>query len=168
MNPLLFVNEALEARDHAFRTVTNCVLDPALAPGVAATMFEPPNVNLCEVQLDAARQEWDDLAVLGMAAAFEARVKEYLLQQVEVSASSYRAAIDNWLTRRIEDSPLSRLGELFKPPVTKAMLDDVDRIRTYRNWVAHGRATHRRPAYLVTPQLAFTTLTGFLATAGLI
>lgn len=49
--------------------------------------------------------------------------------------------------------------------VSKNLVEQVDQVRKYRNWVAHGR--RKRPEHNVSPQQAFERLKEFLAAVGI-
>jgi hypothetical protein len=166
-NPLIFISDALVITKDAFRVARACA-DFHFSSGVAGTQFDPPDLGLADTLIEVANAELDDLIVLGMVASFEAHLKKYITSRLRIDSGAYQSEIDTWLTDRIENAPLYRIDGIFKPPVTQSMIDDVDDVRKYRNWVAHGRLASRKPARTVNPDLAYNILTHFMATAGII
>jgi len=165
-NPLTPLRDALATIEDSFRIARACALTKN-APPVAGTQFDPPDIAMADVLIGVTRLELEDLFVLAMTASFEARVKEFLKSQIAVTPGSYHARIEKWIHGEVETAPLRGLARIFKPPVTRAMIEDADTIREYRNWVAHGR-TRRKPASLVTPSFAYNALTSFMTTSNII
>ncbi|MCX7015125.1 MAG: hypothetical protein NTW86_21660 [Candidatus Sumerlaeota bacterium] len=166
-NPLVVIREALDITDDAFEVARACA-GLGYAQGVAGTQFEPPDPGYADTLKEFAKSELDDLIVLAMAASFEAHLKAFLQSRLKATPGANAAKIEKWLAGQIESSPLRDIGAVFSPAVTPVMIRDLEAVRTYRNWVAHGRMTSRRPSRDVTPSLAFSILTGFMAAAGII
>jgi hypothetical protein len=166
-NPLTPINDALTIAEDSFRVARACSVLGVSGP-VVGTLFDPPDLSYADYLIEHARPELDDLFVMAMTASFEARLKEFLGSRANITAGPYKAKIEKWLFGQIESAPLYKIGDVFKPPVTKRMIDDVEAIRKYRNWVAHGRMANRRPSKTVVPSLAYNALTSFMASAGLI
>ena len=170
-NPLTPLNDALSIVEDSFRVALACAdagkADEEKAALVAGTKFSPPDVDWAEVQIGVTKLELEDLFVLAMTSCFEARVKEFVKSQTSIAVGEYRAEIEKWLYGEIESAPLYGLAKIFKPPVTPMMIKDIESIRKYRNWVAHGRA-YPGPAIAVTPSFAYNTLTTFMTTANII
>ena len=107
---------------------------------------------------------FDDVAVLVLFSVFEAQVRSHLLAEVrsEVDAIRHpalRLAATDALTA-IEDGSFFRVLEPFKSPELAGLVEEVNQVRRYRNWVAHGRRSARPPD--VTPKNAFERLDRFL------
>jgi hypothetical protein len=114
----------------------------------------------------------DDLAVVVLFSVFESRVRDYLIEQISPQAFSLtdpilKEAADDAIQgvkegsyyRRILD-PLKKQGRVSADLVTQ-----VDQVRDYRNWVAHGRRD--APRNNVTPEIAYERLNEFLAALGI-
>jgi hypothetical protein len=105
----------------------------------------------------------DDLAVLVLFSVFESLVRERILLDIQ----NQRGAIDNAHLLHIIDDALdgiekgsfSRILELFKG-LNPNLVEDVNQVLRYRNWVAHGKRT-AQPAY-VAPDVAHDRLRRFL------
>jgi hypothetical protein len=59
----------------------------------------------------------------------------------------------------IQSGSFGRVTERFKS-MDPNLVEEVNQVRIYRNWVAHGRRTERPAA--VTPEKAYDRLTRFL------
>jgi hypothetical protein len=110
----------------------------------------------------------DDLAVLVFFSVFEAQVRAHVHEQVEREARtlehpSLRHAAQESL-QRIEDGSFFRVLEPFKS-IDVHLVEKVNQVRRFRNWVAHGRS-NERPA-MVDPREAFERLRDFLTAIGL-
>lgn len=166
-NPLDPLRDALSVAYDSMMITSACVGRGA-GWATAGTQFDPPNITSMQAELDKARLELDDLFVLAMTASFEVSIKDYIKTQVAVAPGPYQAALQDWLDDQVESAKLYRLGGIFKPPITASLLKTVDEIRAYRNWVAHGRSATKTPPTMVTPPLAYSTLTTFLKSTGMI
>jgi hypothetical protein len=60
----------------------------------------------------------------------------------------------------VESGSFFRVIEVFKSSETSDLVEEVNQVRKYRNWVAHGRRTDRPEA--VDPETAFSRLNRFL------
>jgi hypothetical protein len=117
-------------------------------------------------------QHIDDLAVVVLFSVFESNVRDYLIAQIEPEASRLadpilKGAADDAIQgvregsfyRRVLD-PLKRQGYVGAELVTQ-----VDQVRDYPNWVAHGR--REAPTNNVTPNDAYGRLSAFLTILGI-
>jgi hypothetical protein len=106
----------------------------------------------------------DDLAVLLMFSVFEAIVRDRVSADVTRSLpEQLHPAVDHAideLKKDIETGSFGRVTEAFKS-VDPDLVEKVNQVRRYRNWVAHGRRD-QQPA-LVKPEAAYERLTEFLA-----
>ncbi|HEV3167621.1 MAG TPA: hypothetical protein VGZ22_26690 [Isosphaeraceae bacterium] len=102
----------------------------------------------------------DDLAVLVLFSMFESEIRELMLAQVHPEAeklthpaliSAAKVAIEN-----IRSGSFYRILEPFKSPETINLIEHVNQVRRYRNWVAHGKR-EKAPAN-VSPQDAYDRL----------
>lgn len=111
--------------------------------------------------------ELQDLAVLLLFSVFEANIRELVESQVlpEIAQLQHRAlknAADELLSS-IRDGSFGFLLQRLKDPLSKDLIAQVDQIRKYRNWVAHGRRDDMKPENLVQPPETYERLKAFLA-----
>jgi hypothetical protein len=107
----------------------------------------------------------DDFAVMILFSVFEAIVRERVLEHVEAQ----RAGIEDGLLAGMVDAGVKELRkkaflrvlEVFKA-MDSGLVEEVNQVRRYRNWVAHGRPARRPPA--VDPSMARERLSRFLKT----
>ena len=115
----------------------------------------------------ASLEPIDDLAVVVLFSAFESLVREYLIQRMEPEAAALsdpilRQAADDALRGVAEGSFYRRVLEPLKEQehLSADLITQVDQVRDYRNWVAHGR--REKATNKVTPQMAYDRLGTFL------
>ncbi|MBY0515139.1 MAG: hypothetical protein K2P78_14695 [Gemmataceae bacterium] len=118
-------------------------------------------------QVDTVMTLLDDLAVLLLFSVFESNVRDLILVQIrpEIDALKHPA-----LTRAVEDvvdnlkeGSFFRVLELFKAQGTDDLVEHVNQVRQYRNWVAHGRRPEKKKDRAeVEPKAAYQRLTAFL------
>jgi hypothetical protein len=107
----------------------------------------------------------DDLAVLVLFSVFEAVIRTRLEEQVSPEARSLihpalqKAGQDT--LDQIADGSFGGLMEYFKS-VDPNLVEEVNQVRRYRNWVAHGRRDEQPPSNNVTPRITFDRLNRFL------
>ncbi len=116
---------------------------------------------------NAIREDLDDLSVLLMFSVFEAIVRDRVSADVSRSLPeqlhpAVEHAIDE-LKKDIETGSFGRVTEAFKS-LDHELVENVNQVRRYRNWVAHGRRD-QQPA-LVKPAAAYQRLSEFLARIG--
>jgi hypothetical protein len=94
--------------------------------------------------------ELDELAIFVLFSVFEATVRDRLKDQIadEIRGlrhpSLVKAGQD--VTDAIEQGSFGKLLEPFKLDVkTKNLVEEVNQVRRWRNWVAHGRRPESRP-----------------------
>lgn len=114
---------------------------------------------------DLGLVHFEDIAVLVLFSVFEAQVRAQVLLDVRTESTSIKhpslqAAIDDAINS-IEEGSFFRVMEPFKSPGLIDLVEEVNQVRRYRNWVAHGRRSARPPD--VTPRVAFDRLSRFLA-----
>src|SRR5205823_3459550 len=108
-------------------------------------------------------EDLEDLGVLLLFSVFEARVRDRAWKDIKDSLpSQLHPAVDHALQELQKDIASGRSGK-----VTQAFqgmdinqVEEVNQVRRFRNWVAHGRQ-NERPAS-VTPEKAYDRLTRFL------
>jgi len=107
----------------------------------------------------------DDLAIVVLFSVFESHVRQHVLGEVETEEVTLQhRAIKHAVSEakdRIEFGSFYRVLEPFKDH-HHDLVAQIDQIRDYRNWVAHGR--RGIPTNNVTPDTAFERLSQFLAT----
>jgi hypothetical protein len=106
----------------------------------------------------------DDFAVLILFSVFESIVRDRVLSDISEERSRLTHAL---LIKLVDDSiqdvesgSFFRVLEVFKSAKTPDLVEEVNQVRKYRNWVAHGRRTDRPEA--VDPETAFSRLKRFL------
>lgn len=113
--------------------------------------------------VDAAEhgsQHLDDLAVVVLFSVFEANVRGGILEQVLAEEDQYqhqaiRDAIAS-VKERIGEGSFYAVLSFFKGTAPH-LIEQVNQVRKYRNWVSHGRRG-LQPA-VVTPHAAYARLT---------
>lgn len=109
--------------------------------------------------------EHDDLAILVLFSVFEANVRDHLKKQLVPAVgqllhpSLVKAGKDV-----LDDIERGSVGLLLEPLKLddKDLVEQVNQIRKYRNWVAHGRRLEMQPGVAVRPRDAYERLTEFL------
>jgi len=123
-------------------------------------------------ETDASLEPIDDLAIVVLFSVFESHVRDYLIELrkpqadritdpilKEAAEDALRGVGEGSFYRRVLE-PLKKQGRVSPDLVTQ-----VDQVRDYRNWVAHGRRD--APTNNVTPGLAYERLSEFLAALGI-
>jgi hypothetical protein len=116
-----------------------------------------------ETEAQHAREPLDDLAVLVLFSVFESVVRNAVREQVAAEAKelehpSLIHAADEAI-RAIEDGSFFRVLEPYKGR-DAGLIEEVNQVRRYRNWVAHGR--RGEPQTRVDPRSAYDRLSRFL------
>jgi hypothetical protein len=110
----------------------------------------------------------DDFAVLILFSVFESVVRDQVLSEVEDEMTRLRHAviiqIVEGAVQEIEHGSFYRVLEVFKGR-DAGLVEEVNQVRRYRNWVAHGRRTAKPDA--VDPETAFRRLKEFLDVLGI-
>jgi hypothetical protein len=105
----------------------------------------------------------DDLCVLLLFSVFEATIREQVLAEVEAELPPLRhvaikRALDD-MKEGIEHGSFFKVLEPYKD-IDANLIEQVNQVRRYRNWVAHGRRTAQPAA--VDPTAAYDRLKRFL------
>jgi hypothetical protein len=105
----------------------------------------------------------DDLCVLLLFSVFEATIRERVLAEVEAELPPLRhvaikRALDE-MKEGIEHGSFFKVLEPYKD-FDADLIEQVNQVRRYRNWVAHGRRTEQPSA--VNPAAAYDRLKRFL------
>jgi hypothetical protein len=110
----------------------------------------------------------DDLCVLLLFSVFESIIRERVLADVEAEFPSLRhVAIKHAfeeLKEGIEQGSFFKVLEPYKN-LDANLIEEINQVRRYRNWVAHGRRTEQPAA--VNPTTAYDRLKRFLGIIGL-
>lgn len=112
--------------------------------------------------------ELDDLAVLVLFSVFEAIVREQLQAEVQQEVAKLKHATlikaGRDVLENIAVGSFFRVLEPFKPHATTDLVERVNKVRRYRNWVAHGRRGDKREDKVdeVYPKDAYDWLREFL------
>jgi hypothetical protein len=111
----------------------------------------------------AVLDDLGDLCVLLLFSIFEATVRDRVRADVEKELSppkhvTVKRALEE-MKEGIEQGSFFRVLEPYKNLDTD-LTEEVNQVRRYRNWVAHGRRTEQ-PA-VVSPRTAYDRLTRFL------
>ncbi|MBY0528498.1 MAG: hypothetical protein K2R98_34225 [Gemmataceae bacterium] len=109
----------------------------------------------------------DDLCVLLLFSVFEATIRERVLADVEAELPPLRhvaikRALDD-MKEGIEHGSFFKVLEPYKE-FDVNLIEQVNQVRRYRNWVAHGRRTEQPAA--VDPTTAYDRLRRFLGHLG--
>ena len=108
-------------------------------------------------------EDLDDLCVLLLFSVFEATIRERVLAEVDAELPPLRhVAIKRALDEMrdgIEHGSFFRVLEPYKE-FDDDLVEQVNQVRRYRNWVAHGRRTAQPAA--VSPATAYDRLKRFL------
>ena len=112
---------------------------------------------------DLCLDHLNDFAVLILISAFESVIRE----RVQSDVGKVRDLLDHPLITRILDEAVQEIeqGSIFRVlDVFKAqdanLVEEVNQVRRYRNWVAHGR--RGQPPSGVDPEAAYDRLKRFL------
>jgi hypothetical protein len=105
----------------------------------------------------------EDFGVMVLFSVFESIVRERVLAQIQ----GRREGIEDILLGGVIDASLvelkkksfSRILEIFKG-MDAGLVEEVNQVRRYRNWVAHGRQS--TPEASVDPEAAYDRLGRFL------
>jgi hypothetical protein len=109
----------------------------------------------------------DDLCVLLLFSVFEAIVRERALADVAAELPSVRhLALQHavrTLNEALEHGSFYKVTEAYKA-MDPDLIEQVNQVRKYRNWVAHGR--RGEPENVVAPDAAYARLQRFLDRLG--
>lgn len=105
----------------------------------------------------------DDLCVLLLFSVFEATVRERALADVAAQLPTlHHPALQHavrTLNEALEHGSFYKVTEAYKA-LDPDLIEQVNQVRKYRNWVAHGR--RGEPQNAVDPNTAYTRLKQFL------
>lgn len=117
-------------------------------------------------EIETALAELDDLAVLVLFSVFEHTLRTLVQDQVRgeldgLSHPTLKHTAAEVRTGLREGSFYNNILEPLKGIGHDDLIEQVNQVRHYRNWVAHGRDVDKRPA-AVTPRIAFERLQSLL------
>jgi hypothetical protein len=116
-----------------------------------------------EADTDYSLDHLSDFAVLILFSAFESILRDRAQAEVQGerdrSTHSLVARILDEAVQNIEHSSIFRVLDVFKAQDAN-LVEEVNQVRQYRNWVAHGRRD-KRP-YGIDPETAYRRLKRFL------
>lgn len=173
-NPLDPIWENYQTSLAALKVVRRCVtvagVDRAKAFG--NTRFFGLSDADCLTLLDDSQAELDDDVILSLYAVFEAKLRDHVVgagallhgavqPNADFGVALAEAFRSMWARHRMDE-----VADLYRTVVGDALLAQVGNIRTYRHWIAHGRSWPSPPT--VQPLFAYTTLTTFLQSSGLV
>ncbi len=121
-----------------------------------------------ENEAQRVAQELDDLAVLVLFSVFEANVRDRVETQVrpEVDKLVHPALKEagEEVLQQIAEGSFFRVIERVKAQIDANVIEPVNQVRRYRNWVAHGRRPLKGGEQLanVQPTEAYQRLKDFL------
>jgi hypothetical protein len=127
------------------------------------------NLTSAEILNDSQTvlDDLDDLCVLLLFSVFESIIRERVLSEVEAEFPPLRhVAIKRAFEEMkdgIEQGSFFRVLEPYKE-INANLIEEVNQVRRYRNWVAHGRRTEQPAA--VNPTTAYERLKRFLEVIG--
>jgi hypothetical protein len=116
----------------------------------------------------------DDLAVVVLFSVFESHVRDYLVARIKPEAADLsdpilKEAANDAIQGVEEGSFFRRVLQPLKEQghVSADLVTQIDQVRDYRNWVAHGRRERVSDMNNVTPRMAYERLQEFLAVLGI-
>jgi hypothetical protein len=122
----------------------------------------------------ASLQPIDDLAIVVLFSVFESHVRGYLIARIKPEAAVLtdpilKEAADDAIQGVEEGSSYRRVLHPLKEQgrVSADLVTQVDQVRDYRNWVAHGRRERVSGMSNVTPRMVYERLAEFLAALGI-
>lgn len=105
----------------------------------------------------------DDFAVLILFSVFESIIRDRVLEDVRIERGRLSHVLVTQIVddaiQNIEQGSFFRVLEVYKGQDVE-LVEEVNQVRKYRNWVAHGRRTDRPDA--VEPDTAYDRLKRFL------
>jgi hypothetical protein len=114
---------------------------------------------------DHGLDELEDLAVVVLFSAFEAKVRDIVhADMISGAPQSDNPAVQKALEDArlwVREGSFYRILEAYKIQIDKNLIEEVNQVRKYRNWVAHGRRSEQ-PICKVIPRSAYERLKKFL------
>lgn len=127
-------------------------------------LFRNVNPDHLANDMEAAAEHLQDFAVFVLFSVFEAEVRNRVLTDTAAERLAVtHPALNYWMRQAkqsIEEGSFFRVLEGFKSPTLNDLIEHVNQVRRYRNWVAHGR--REQPEAAVAPPEAYRRLRAFL------
>jgi len=120
-------------------------------------------VPYLEEMVRRIERDTDDLGVLLMFSVFEAIVRDRARDDITESLRlPLHPLVQDVVGEMSEDLRRGSFGKIMKgfKIVNPGLIEEVNQVRRYPNWVAHGRRSLQPP--LVRPKIAFERLSRFL------
>jgi hypothetical protein len=117
---------------------------------------------------ETVQKELDDLAVLVLFSVFEAIVRDLVVGQIRPEVEGLQHAFlkgtSEEILQRVTEGSFFNVLEPFKSLATNDLIEQVNQVRRFRNWVAHGRRplSPGEQLTLVQPREAYERLKQFL------
>lgn len=108
-------------------------------------------------------RDLDDLCVLLLFSVFEAIVRDLVIRDVDAELPAFKhVALKRAIVEMKEDIEQGSFFKVLDPykEVDANLVEEVNQVRRYRNWVAHGRRSAQPP--VVDPRSAYDRLQRFL------
>ena len=125
--------------------------------------FKNLDSQVVVAESDFGQDHLDDFAVLILFSVFESIVRGNVLTDVKEERGRLSHALVTRIVdeaiRNIEEGSFFRVLESFKNQDAD-LVEEVNQVRRYRNWVAHGRRTTQPDT--VSPSMAYDRLKRFL------
>lgn len=119
-------------------------------------------------RLERSGAEIDDLTVLALVSFFEQLLLAYLRELAEQITAEQTGPVPRVLTehafKNAERWRFKEILKLFGLIVDASLLEKVEKLYEYRNWVAHGK--HKRKPVTTDPLDAYEALSLFLERIG--
>lgn len=116
----------------------------------------------------AALKPLDDLTILVLFSVFEEVVRDRVIGQVQPAMDLLRTqhpvlrVAGEELLDNLKQGSIFRVLESLKTP-DDSLTEQVNQVRVYRNWIAHGKREDGKERAAVTPRQAFDRLNLFLS-----
>lgn len=127
-------------------------------------LFRNVNPVPLNTDMESAAQHLEDFAVFVLFSVFEAEVRDRVLNDTAVERGAVsHPSLTYWMKQAeqaLSEGSFFRILDGFKSPALNDLIEQVNQVRRYRNWVAHGR--REKPEVAVAPPEAFRRLRAFL------
>ncbi|MFO0958312.1 MAG: hypothetical protein U0800_12935 [Isosphaeraceae bacterium] len=136
---------------------------PPESPIFRDDMFKNVEAEELQAKGELSLKALEDLAIVVLFFAFEATVRERLLDQIDQEKKPIRhhvlIAAAQSAREQVEQGSFFRVIQPYKPKASD-LVEEVNQVRKYRNWVSHGKRGERPDN--VEPPMAFDRLRRFL------
>jgi hypothetical protein len=115
---------------------------------------------------ELVKADIDDLAVLVLFSVFEAVVRDRVEAEVKPEVDGLRhpalKTAGEDVLQAVAEGSFFRVLEPYKSQASSDLVEQVNQVRKYRNWVAHGRRPDHKPDAAIEPREAYRRLKAFL------